>query len=611
MAVALEELFNVAYNYLWDASGKHTLGIADLKMLNAVITPHNSGKQAPSKRAAQRQEFAAKALAHLAEHDTDISASAAVVSSGGVAALLALLESGNVSGKEAAADALGVLISMSSGEPRQREVMRDQVLPALVQQLGSISHDGCRCAILTGLTKLTSSPGTADFRAALLSAGGISALVRALQEGNLKAKAAASRLLLLFAAEDSNSQEWIAAAPGAVAALVDLCRSSDAEAIASAARTLIILADIPHTRQDALAAGAITAVMRVLAPCFDDVVNDNVELAAVLLSKYAVEPEAHSQIAAAGAIPILGRGIPVARDAGREKMLVGVLRALGAVSERSSANASRVIASRGMVPAFQLLNSRLPAVRQAAAFTLGCLFSNEASAADAAELTNIEGRLVHFLMDLVERGHEHDQAYGAVMLARVLTSSGNAPHLARDVMGNRAVLGALLAMLGSPDTSVRLAAVQALAKVTWLGVGLPQDTGGLADAFLEKDTERVQAIRNLMDMLESVDELTRYTAAKILISMWTAAESYQDEIVRSGAESTSLAFSETLQMAGGGASRADVLELCAAVLNVKSGPSVLEAVQLCPDWATFFWSPDREAVRTARRSRQRSANSRN
>ncbi len=61
-------------------------------------------------------------------------------------------------------------------------------------------------------------------RAAMVGSGGISALVSALQDGSMCAKAAASRLLLGFAAEGPDAQEWIAAAPGAIAALVDLLR---------------------------------------------------------------------------------------------------------------------------------------------------------------------------------------------------------------------------------------------------------------------------------------------------------------------------------------------------------------------------------------------------
>lgn len=61
---------------------------------------------------------------------------------------------------------------------------------------------------------------------------------------------------------------------------------------------------------------------------------------------------------------VLARGITLARDAGRESMLVSVLRALGAISERSSSNASDIISSRCTVPAFQLLGSRFARVRQ-------------------------------------------------------------------------------------------------------------------------------------------------------------------------------------------------------------------------------------------------------
>jgi hypothetical protein len=50
---------------------------------------------------------------------------------------------------------------------------------------------------------------------------------------------------------------------------------------------------------------------------------------------------------------------------------------------------------------------------QAAAFTLGCLFSADAAATDVAELTNIEGRLTHYLADLlITLGRERDQVWG-------------------------------------------------------------------------------------------------------------------------------------------------------------------------------------------------------
>lgn len=58
---------------------------------------------------------------------------------------------------------------------------------------------------------------------------------------------------------------------------------------------------------------------------------------------------------------------------------------------------------------------------------------------------------------------------------------------------------------------------------------------------------------------------------QLLISLWMTGSQLQRDIVESTAKPTGEAFLETLQMAGGGASRADVLELCAAVLNVKSG----------------------------------------
>lgn len=51
-----------------------------------------------------------------------------------------------------------------------------------------------------------------------------------------------------------------------------------------------------------------------------------------------------------------------------------------------------------------------------------------------------------------------------------------------------------------------------------------------------------------------------------------------------------LALAETLQMGSGGLGREDVLELCLAVLHVKTKRAALEAVPLCPEWATFFWT---------------------
>lgn len=55
--------------------------------------------------------------------------------------------------------------------------------------------------------------------------------------------------------------------------------------------------------------------------------------------------------------------------------------------------------------------------------------------------------------------------------------------------------------------------------------------------------------------------------------MSTTGTLINEQIVKSALRPTGIAFSETLQMAGGGASCADVLELCAAVLQVKSGCS--------------------------------------
>lgn len=57
-------------------------------------------------------------------------------------------------------------------------------------------------------------------------------------------------------------------------------------------------------RQDALAAGVVNAVVQVLARTSEDTLSENQELAAVILSRYALEPESHGLIANAGAIPV-------------------------------------------------------------------------------------------------------------------------------------------------------------------------------------------------------------------------------------------------------------------------------------------------------------------
>ena len=113
--------------------------------------------------------------------------------------------------------------------------------------------------------------------------------------------------------------------------------------------------------------------------------------------------------------------IAAARDGGRERMLAAVLRTLGGCAEDNAANASKVIAARGVMPSFQLLSSRLPTIRREAAFTVACLFQSEASKADAEELINVEGRLIHYLVDCITSGRERDQAFAAVLLARLLT----------------------------------------------------------------------------------------------------------------------------------------------------------------------------------------------
>jgi hypothetical protein len=51
----------------------------------------------------------------------------------------------------------------------------------------------------------------------------------------------------------------------------------------------------------------VTNVVRLLGPSSDEGVTPTEELAAILLSKLALEPEAHAHIARAGAIPVSGQ----------------------------------------------------------------------------------------------------------------------------------------------------------------------------------------------------------------------------------------------------------------------------------------------------------------
>jgi hypothetical protein len=45
----------------------------------------------------------------------------------------------------------------------------------------------------------------------------------------------------------------------------------------------------------------------------------------------------------------------------------------------------------------------------------------DASKPDQQELINVEGRLINYLVDCITSGRERDQAYAAVLLARLLT----------------------------------------------------------------------------------------------------------------------------------------------------------------------------------------------
>lgn len=88
---------------------------------------------------------------------------------------------------------------------------------------------------------------------------------------------------------------------------------------------------------------------------------------------------------------------------------------------------------------------------------------------------------------------------------------------------------------------------------------------------------------------------------QVLIALWFAGTWFRDEIMRHAEHGVALALAETLQMGSGGLGRDDVLELCLAVLHVKTKRAALEAVPLCPEWATFFWTPPQAAAAGAKK----------
>ena len=59
--------------------------------------------------------------------------------------------------------------------------------------------------------------------------------------------------------------------------------------------------------------------------------------------------------------------------------------------------------------------------------------------------------------------------------------------------------------------------------------------------------------------------------SQVVIVLWTTGVPLQTLITKHTYKATGMAVAETLQMVGCSSSRADVLELCAAVLHVKSG----------------------------------------
>jgi hypothetical protein len=74
-----------------------------------------------------------------------------------------------------------------------------------------------------------------------------------------------------------------------------------------------------------------------------------------------------------------------------------------------------------------------------------------------------------------------------------------------------------------------------------------------------------------LSILQAAHTFAFLSARQVLIALWTSGRFFQEEIARAATKPTAVALAETLQMAGGGASRTDVMELCAAVLHVKSG----------------------------------------
>ena len=113
---------------------------------------------------AQRQDFAARSISSLAGVDGDAEARTALLAAGAIPALVALVEGGSDKCREAAAEALGALGDAASKDPACRELLKNKVMPVLLQQLHTTNHDGTLVSALAAVKTLTWPPANSDFR---------------------------------------------------------------------------------------------------------------------------------------------------------------------------------------------------------------------------------------------------------------------------------------------------------------------------------------------------------------------------------------------------------------------------------------------------------------
>ncbi len=201
-----------------------------------------------------QQAAAAKALSEIARRGDD--GCAAIAAAGGTAALAeALCSSSTAAVQQHAITALKV-VSLSSAE--QRAALRASGVVATMAQLlrqpGAVGE-----AAAGAMCCLTAKDGALEECAAFAAAGGISALIWALEHGTQAAQHAGI-LTMLFIANQDRCYATALAAAGAVPPLVSLLSRGDADQQRNALLALTNIALVPPGAAAAVQTGAVPAL---------------------------------------------------------------------------------------------------------------------------------------------------------------------------------------------------------------------------------------------------------------------------------------------------------------------------------------------------------------